>query len=68
LRQKAQDQPSLSFLLRTALRILQIPRLATYHQVKGGDLNSGVANIVFVDASVGKGQAEDGYDLAYPGR
>jgi prepilin-type N-terminal cleavage/methylation domain-containing protein/prepilin-type processing-associated H-X9-DG protein len=42
--------------------------LATYHQVKGGDLNSGVANIVFVDGSVGTGLAEDGYDLAYPGR
>ncbi len=42
--------------------------LATYHETNGGDLNSGVANIVFVDGSVGTGRAEDSYKLAYPGR
>lgn len=42
--------------------------LATYHEARGGDLNSGVANIVFVDGSVGTGRAEDGYRLAYPRR
>lgn len=40
--------------------------IATYHQTKGSDLNSGVANIVFVDGSVGTGLAEDSYKLAYP--
>jgi prepilin-type N-terminal cleavage/methylation domain-containing protein/prepilin-type processing-associated H-X9-DG protein len=40
--------------------------IATYHKTKGGDLNSGVANIVFVDGSVGTGLAKDSYELAYP--
>jgi prepilin-type N-terminal cleavage/methylation domain-containing protein/prepilin-type processing-associated H-X9-DG protein len=40
--------------------------LATYHRTKGGDRNSGLANIVFVDGSLGTGYAKDGYDLAYP--
>jgi prepilin-type N-terminal cleavage/methylation domain-containing protein/prepilin-type processing-associated H-X9-DG protein len=42
--------------------------LATYHQTKGSDLNSGIANIVFVDGSVGTGLAENGYELSYPRR
>ncbi len=42
--------------------------LGTFHQAKGGDLNSGVANIVFVDGSVGTALTDDGYRLAYPGR
>ncbi len=42
--------------------------LGTYHEIKGNDLNSGVANIVFVDGSVGTGRAKDSYRLAYPGR
>jgi len=40
--------------------------IATYHKTKSNDLNSGVANIVFVDGSVGTGLAKDSYDLAYP--
>ena len=40
--------------------------IATYHETHGGDINSGVANIVFVDGSVGTGHAEDSYKLAYP--
>ena len=40
--------------------------IATYHKTQGGDLNSGVANIVFVDGSVGTGLAEDSFKLAYP--
>jgi prepilin-type N-terminal cleavage/methylation domain-containing protein/prepilin-type processing-associated H-X9-DG protein len=40
--------------------------IATYHKTKGGDLDSGVANIVFVDGSVGTGLAEDSFELAYP--
>lgn len=42
--------------------------LATFHETKGSDLNSGVANIAFVDGSVGTGRAKDGYRLAYPRR
>lgn len=42
--------------------------LATYHQTKGSDLNSGVANVAFVDGSVGTGRAENSYELAYPRR
>ncbi len=42
--------------------------LATYHRTRGSDLNSGVANIVFVDGSVGVGKAEDSYTLCYPRR
>ncbi len=37
--------------------------LATYHRMHGGDRNSGVANIVFVDGSVDTGHAEDSYLL-----
>ena len=40
--------------------------VATYHQTRRGDLNSGIANIVFVDGSVGTGNAKDSYRLAYP--
>jgi len=42
--------------------------LASYHKTKGGDLNSGVANVVFVDGHVDWAMARDGYDLAYPKR
>jgi prepilin-type N-terminal cleavage/methylation domain-containing protein/prepilin-type processing-associated H-X9-DG protein len=40
--------------------------LATYHKARGSDLNSGLANIVFVDGSVGKGYAKDTLELAIP--
>ena len=40
--------------------------IATYHQTKGSDYNSGVANIVFVDGSVDIGKAEDSFKLANP--
>jgi len=40
--------------------------IASYHKTRGGDLNSGVANIVFVDGSVGTGLPEKGYELANP--
>ncbi len=40
--------------------------LATYHRVQGNNMNSGVANIVFVDGSVGTGNAKDGYKLSLP--
>jgi prepilin-type processing-associated H-X9-DG protein len=40
--------------------------IATYHETHGGDLNSGIANIAFVDGSVGTGKAEDSYKLCYP--
>jgi prepilin-type N-terminal cleavage/methylation domain-containing protein/prepilin-type processing-associated H-X9-DG protein len=40
--------------------------LATYHQAHGSDLNSGIANIAFVDGSVGTGNAKDGYWLSLP--
>jgi prepilin-type processing-associated H-X9-DG protein len=40
--------------------------LGTYHRTRGGDLNSGIANIVFVDGSVGTGNATDSVQLAIP--
>jgi prepilin-type N-terminal cleavage/methylation domain-containing protein/prepilin-type processing-associated H-X9-DG protein len=40
--------------------------LATYHRTKGADMDSGRANIVFVDGSLGTGLAKDGYQLSYP--
>ncbi len=40
--------------------------LGTFHQTQGSDLDSGVANIVFVDGSVGSGYAKDSYKLCYP--
>ena len=40
--------------------------IATYHRIKGADLNSGIANIVFVDGHVGTGHADNGYHLAMP--
>ncbi len=40
--------------------------LATYHRMHGGDRNSGVANIVFVDGSVDTGRAEDSYMFCLP--
>ena len=40
--------------------------LATYHQYNGGDMNTGHANIVFVDGSVGMGDAKDSYRLCLP--
>jgi len=40
--------------------------IATYHKNKGNDLNSGIANIVFVDGPVGTGLAKNSYELAYP--
>jgi prepilin-type N-terminal cleavage/methylation domain-containing protein/prepilin-type processing-associated H-X9-DG protein len=40
--------------------------LGTFHQTHGSDPNSGVANIVFVDGSVGTGLAKDSYELCRP--
>lgn len=40
--------------------------IATYHRTKGSDLNSGVANVVFVDGHVDSALAEDSYEIAYP--
>jgi len=40
--------------------------IATYHKTKGGDLNSGVANVVFVDGHVDSALAKDSYEIAYP--
>ncbi len=40
--------------------------IATYHKTKGSDLNSGVANVVFVDGHVDSALAEDSYEIAYP--
>ena len=40
--------------------------IATYHKTKGSDLDSGVANIVFVDGHVDTGNAENGYHLGMP--
>ncbi|MBN2588893.1 MAG: type II secretion system protein [Sedimentisphaerales bacterium] len=37
--------------------------LATYHRMRGGNLNSGIANVVFVDGSVDIGNAVDSYKL-----
>ena len=42
--------------------------LATYHKARGGDLNSGCANAIFVDGHVGTGLAKDTYKLTYPKR
>ena len=42
--------------------------LATYHKTKGGDLNSGVANVLFVDGHVDTASAENSYEIAYPFR
>ena len=40
--------------------------IATFHKTQGGDLNSGIANIAFVDGHVGIGHAENGYHLGMP--
>jgi prepilin-type N-terminal cleavage/methylation domain-containing protein/prepilin-type processing-associated H-X9-DG protein len=40
--------------------------LATYHKMQGNDVKSGIANIAFVDGSVGTGQAVDSYKLCLP--
>jgi prepilin-type processing-associated H-X9-DG protein len=40
--------------------------IATFHKTQGGDLNSGIANIAFVDGHVGTGHAENGYHLGMP--
>ncbi len=40
--------------------------LGTYHRYNGSNRNSGLANIVFVDGSVGMGAAKDSYKLCYP--
>ena len=40
--------------------------IATYHKIKGSDLNSGFANVAFVDGHVGMGNAADGYYLGIP--
>jgi prepilin-type N-terminal cleavage/methylation domain-containing protein/prepilin-type processing-associated H-X9-DG protein len=40
--------------------------LATYHKIKGTDLNSGLANVVFVDGHVDTAKAEDSFEIAYP--
>ena len=40
--------------------------LATYHRASSSDLNNGIANIVFVDGSVGTGKAVDSYLLCLP--
>ena len=40
--------------------------IATYHKTRGGDLNSGLANIAFVDGHVGIGHPENAYHLGMP--
>jgi len=40
--------------------------IATYHNTKGGDLNSGVANVVFIDGHVDSALAKDSFEIAYP--
>ncbi len=40
--------------------------IATYHKTQGSNLDSGIANIVFVDGHVGTGKADNGYHLAIP--
>jgi prepilin-type N-terminal cleavage/methylation domain-containing protein/prepilin-type processing-associated H-X9-DG protein len=40
--------------------------LGTYHRIRGSDRNSGSANIVFVDGSVGMGYAKDSVQLSIP--
>ncbi len=40
--------------------------IATYHRAKGNDLNSGVANVVFVDGHVDSALAEESYRIARP--
>jgi len=40
--------------------------LATFHKTHGSDLNSGIANIAFVDGHVGIGNAQNGYHLGMP--
>jgi prepilin-type N-terminal cleavage/methylation domain-containing protein/prepilin-type processing-associated H-X9-DG protein len=40
--------------------------LATYHRASDGELNNGIANIAFVDGSVGTGEAKDSYLLCLP--
>jgi prepilin-type processing-associated H-X9-DG protein len=42
--------------------------IATYHKTQGTDVTSGIANISFVDGSVGNGQAKDSVMLGFPGR
>lgn len=46
--------------------IMLYNNIATYHKAKGADLNSGVANIAFVDGHVGTGSAQNGYFLGAP--
>lgn len=40
--------------------------LATFHKTQGNKLDTGVANIAFVDGSVGTGLAQESYLLCYP--
>jgi prepilin-type N-terminal cleavage/methylation domain-containing protein/prepilin-type processing-associated H-X9-DG protein len=40
--------------------------LATYHKIDGTDLNSGVANAVFVDGHVDTAKAEDSFKSVWP--
>lgn len=40
--------------------------LATYHKVKSNNMESGIANILFLDGHVDIGDDDDGYDLATP--
>ena len=40
--------------------------IATYHKTKGSDLNSGIANVVFVDGHVDSALAADSYEIAFP--
>ena len=40
--------------------------IATYHKTESGDLNSGVANVVFVDGHVDSALVKDSYEIAYP--
>jgi prepilin-type N-terminal cleavage/methylation domain-containing protein len=42
--------------------------LATYHGYKGSNKNTGHANVVFVDGTVGIGEAKDSYYLCVPGK
>ncbi len=40
--------------------------IATYHKTNGPDLDSGVANVVFVDGHVDHANAKDSYKIAWP--
>ncbi|MCH8219177.1 MAG: prepilin-type N-terminal cleavage/methylation domain-containing protein [Planctomycetes bacterium] len=51
-----------------AIRQTPFNNIATYHKTKGSDLNSGVANVVFVDGHVDSALAENSWEIAFPRR